>query len=112
MSFTFQEVVDRARVPLNDVDKVRYPDSELLNYGIDAYLLLRRYRPDLFLSAWTLPTWSALALGSTFPAGPDEYFPIIADYITARAEFKDDEHSVAQRAQAFYALFTGGIRGA
>lgn len=110
MAFTFQNLVDRARVPLNDADKVRYPDSELLNYAVDAYLLLKRYRPDLFLSNWTLTDWSTLALGTTFPVAPDEYLPVIADYVTARAEFKDDENVLAERAQAFYALFTAGVR--
>lgn len=112
MSFTFQTLIDRARVPLNDSAKTRYPDAELLNYAVDAFLLLRRYRPDLFLNAWTLPDWSAYTVNSTFPVAPDEYLPIIADYVSARAEFKDDEHVVAERAQAFYGLFTAGMRGA
>lgn len=111
MSFTFQQVADRARLPLNDADKVRYPDSELLGYATDAYLMLKRYRPDLFIGAWTLASWDAFAIGDTFPAAPDEYLPAIADYVTARAEFKDDEHVVAQRAQAMYQLFGAGIRG-
>jgi hypothetical protein len=109
--FTFQNLVDRARVPLNDSAKVRYTDAELLGYAVDAFLLLRRYRPDLFIGNWTLETWSTLTLGSTFPRAPDEYLPIIADYVTARAEFKDDEHVVAERAQAFYALASSGLRG-
>lgn len=108
--FTFQQVLDRARVPLNDDDKDRYTDAELLNYAVDAFLLLRRYRPDLFIAAWTLPDWSAYTVDTPFPVAPDEYLPIIADYVTARAEFKDDEHVVAERAQAFYALFSAGIK--
>jgi hypothetical protein len=110
MSFTFQTLIDRARVPLNDADKDRYTDAELLKYAVDAYLLLKRYRPDMFLADWTLADWSTFAVGTTFPKAPDEYLPVIADYVTARAEFKDDEHVVAERAQAFYDLFVGGIR--
>lgn len=110
MSFTFQQLLNRARVPLNDADKARYPDSELLTYAQDAYLMLRRYRPDMFHSTWVLPDWSAFTVGTTFPAAPDEYLPAIADYVTARAEFKDDEHVVAERAQAFYQLFMAGVR--
>lgn len=110
MAFTFQQLIDRARVPLNDADKDRYTDEELLDYAVDAFLMLRRYRPDLFLAGWTLPDWSAFVVGTSFPNAPDEYMPIIADYVTARAEFKDDEHVVAERAQAFYNLFTAGTR--
>lgn len=110
MSFTFQQVIDRARTPLNDADKVRYTDTELLGYAVDAYLLLRRYRPDLFLSSWTLPDWSSFTVGTTFLAAPDEYMPVLADYVAARAEFKDDEHVVAERAQALYKLFMAGLR--
>lgn len=111
MSFTVQNVCDRARIPLNDSDKVRYPDPEMLLYVQDAYLLLYRYRPDVFFSAWTTaPVYSTLALGTTFPVLDDMYLPIIADYVTARAEFKDDEHVVAERAQAFYSLFQAGLR--
>jgi hypothetical protein len=110
VSFTFQVLIDRARVPLNDSAKTRYPDAELLKYAVDAYLLLRRYRSDLFLADYTLPDWSAFTVDTTFPKAPDEYLPIIADYVTARAEFKDDEHVVAERAQAFYGLFTSGVR--
>lgn len=110
MSFTFQTLIDRARVPLNDADKIRYTDAELLKYAADAYLLLRRYRPDMFLADWTLVDWSAFAVGTTFPKAPDEFLPAIADYVAARAEFKDDEHVVAERAGAFYELFTTGLR--
>lgn len=111
MAFTFQQVADRARLPLNDADKIRYPDSELLGYGVDAYLMLRRYRPDIFLSSYTsLTDYSTLALEDDFPGADDMYLPIIADYVSARAEFKDDEHVIAERAQAFYGLFQAGIR--
>jgi hypothetical protein len=110
MSYTVQQIVDKARIPLNDADKIRYSDAEMAGYTTDAYLQLRRYRPDFFLGRWTgLP--STLALTDTFPVAQDEYIPAIADYVAARAEFKDDEAVVQQRAQAFYQLFTVGVRG-
>lgn len=110
MAFTFQNLVDRARLPLNDAAKTRYPDSELLSYAVDAFLLIRRYRPDLHLGDWIIEDWSLIDLTSEFSNCPDEYMPIVADYVTARAEFKDDEHVVAERAQAFFSLFTAGMR--
>lgn len=110
MAFSIQNICDRARLPLNDVDKVRYTDAQMLVYATDAYLLLKRYRPDLFLSNWTLTDWSTIALGTTFPLAQDELLPIVSDYVVARCEFVDDEHVVAERAQAFYALFTSGLK--
>ena len=113
MAFTFQAICDRARVPLNDAAKDRYTDSELLTYAVDAYLLLRRHRPDFFITSFSsLTDYSTLALGDNFPAGvPDEYLPAIADYVTARAEMKDDEHVLAERAQTFFGLFRAGVIG-
>ncbi len=112
MAFTLQTLVDRARVPLNDADADRYTDAQLLKYAQDAYLMIVRYRPDIFITGYaSLPAFGDLALGSDFPSVEDFYLPIIADYVTARAEFVDDEHVVAERAQAFYALFGSGMRG-
>lgn len=104
MAFTVQQVCDLARRPLQDDAKVRYPDLELLDYANSAYLTLRRRRPDMFIGLWgTLPT--TLGLASPFPGVGDEYMPALADYVTARAEFKDDENVVQQRAQAYFQMF-------
>lgn len=111
MAFTAQSVADVARLPLNDDDKVRYTDAELLTYINSAYLMLRRLRPDLFVGSYTtLP--ASLALADNFPGSCDVYQPAIADYVTARAESKDDEHVVRERAQAFYQLFGATVKGA
>lgn len=48
MSFTAQTCIDKARIPLNDSAKARYPDLELLkhlNSGLGTFALVR---PDLF----------------------------------------------------------------
>jgi hypothetical protein len=93
---------------LQDDAKVRYPDAELLDYANSAYLTLRRKRPDMFLGLWgSMP--SNLGMASNFPGAGDEYMPSIADYVTARAEFKDDENVVQQRAASFYQLFEAGV---
>lgn len=107
MAYTMQQLVDHARLPLNDADKVRYPDSELLTYANLALLRVRKKRPDLFLGQWAvLP--SGLALTGYFPVG-DEYLPVVADYITSRAEIKDDEHIGDGRSAAFNAMFDTGL---
>lgn len=109
MAFTFQQLIDKARIPLNDVDKVRYVDTELLDYARDAYLMTYRHRPDLFIGMFAaLPSFSAFGLTSAFPLD-DMYLPVVADYITARAEYKDDEHVVSQRAAQMMAMFGAGL---
>lgn len=108
MAFTMQQVVDRARIPLNDADKVRYSDADLLGYANDAVKVLRRDRPDLFFGQFeALP--GDKVLGDNLPVD-DEYFPAVCDYVTARAETKDDEAALQTRATLFFNLF-GAARG-
>jgi hypothetical protein len=107
MSRTFQQACDRARIPLNDADKTRYPDADLLAYGNDAILILRQKRPDLFFGSWTIPP-AGYAIGDNLPVD-DTYFPAVCDYMTGRAEFRDDEDAMQQRAAAFLQLFGGNL---
>ena len=110
MSFTIQQLVDRARVPLNDSDKDRYSDAQLLVFAQDAYLSIVRHRPDVFIGGYaTLPLWSSLGLTTAFPSIGDEYMPIIADFITSRAEMLDDEFVNSGRAAQFMTMFGTGL---
>lgn len=106
MAFTVQQVIDRARFPLNDDDKVRATDAQCLPYVVDGVLILRKKRPDLFLDQWTT-NYVGLALGDPVPVS-DIHLPLLADYVTARVEFRDDEFSENSRAAAFIALFNQG----
>lgn len=104
MAFTFQSVVDLARLPLNDADKARYTDADLLIYANHAVLTLIKRRPDLFIGSFSsLPTGEA-ALTDAFPLGA-EYVQTVADYCTARAESSDDEFVNSGRAALFMQLF-------
>ena len=106
---TLQAVLDVARHPLNDEDKVRYPDATLLVYLIHGLLTAYRNRYDLFMGGGTVPTLS-MTVASTFPL-PDEFSQVFADYVTARAESGDDEHVISQRAAQFGALFGAVVPG-
>ena len=102
-----QNIIDRARIPLNDAAKNRYTDTVLLGYANDAILVLRKRRPDLFLGSWSaLP--SNLAATVALPVD-DEYFPMMADYVTGRAELIDDENVDSTRATALINSFVAGI---
>lgn len=107
MARTFQNAIDRARIPLNDDDKDRYTDVQLLSYANDAILILRQKRPDLFFGAWT-PSPTEYILSDNLPVD-DRYFPAVADYVTARAETRDDEDAMQARAASFMTLFGSNI---
>ena len=100
---TMQDVIDRGRIPLNDADKDRYSDPDLLafaNAGLErAYAI----RPDLRFGSYAVAT-ADLVAGATFPL-PRKYLQTLADYVTFRAETKDDEHVVSQRAALFEQSF-------
>lgn len=104
----YQAVVDLAREPLNDEDKVRFPDATLLLYAVHGMQQIVKRRPDLFVGQFgTLPS-TADTLVTTFPLG-DEYIQTLADYIVARASTHSDEHITTGRAQLFAELFGGDV---
>ena len=104
MAFTYQSVVDLARIPLNDSDKVRYPDADLLSYANHGLLSVVKRRPDLFIGNYANLPDGQKALTDAFPLGA-EYVQTIADYVTARAEMGDDEHVDSGRAALYVQLF-------
>lgn len=104
MSFTYQSVVDLARIPLNDADQARYPDSTLLLFLNHGLLQILKHRPDLFIGQLANPVEGQNGLGDAFPL-PAQYMQTVADYVTARAEMTDDEHANSGRAGLFMQLF-------
>lgn len=106
---TYQDVVDLARLPLNDADKDRYDDPALFGYAQSGVLLLLDRRPDLFFGNYAnLPDVLGQAIGEDVPIA-DRYQQALADYITARAETHDDEHVVSGRAKLFFDLAAGQV---
>lgn len=97
MPQTAQDVIDRARKPLNDSDKVRYTDADLLAYLIAGMALVRGKRPDLLYGMLSSGSIPSLAFNDPVPL-PDAVAIALADYVTARAEFVDDEHVNSNRA--------------
>lgn len=104
MPYTYQEVIDLGRIPLNDVDKTRYSDVQLLLFANQGMLTLTKRRPDLFIGKFgSLPNGEA-TLTDPFPIETG-YVQVLADYVVARAEMTDDEHANSGRAAAFVNLF-------
>lgn len=111
---TFQTVMNDARVLLNDEFQdantvTRYTEAQLLGYARQALVEARRVRPDLFLTFLT-GAFPAFAAGDEIPM-PEEYHVCLADYITHRAELRDDEFATDGRASALYQKFKAGLMG-
>ena len=102
---TAQEVIDLARVPLNDADKTRYADTDLLRFLNAGLRMLIRTRADLFVGTLSA-VWVNLVVTDALPT-PDFVDQSIADYLTARASTVDNEDS--ERVGAFFALAAGQL---
>ncbi len=104
MAYTYQTIIDLARKPLNDTDKVRYSDAELLLFANQGILALSKRRPDLFIGQFAnLPTGES-ELTDYFQIDP-AYAQQLADWIVGRAEMADDEHANSGKAMAMVNLF-------
>jgi hypothetical protein len=105
---TMQQIVDDARVFLNDAAKDRYTDAQLLGYGNEFIYEARRVRPDLFFGSYgTALTALVLADACTLPI---EYEQYIKDYVAGRAYMRDEEASADQRAVALIQRAKAGLQ--
>lgn len=114
--YKMQDVMDRARIPLNDAKDLagsdancRNSEAKLLGFANDAVVLLRQKRPDLFFGQFTALPGPKVA--ADFVPIADEYFTALVDYVVARAETQDDESVNEGRAIAFFKLFGEQING-
>lgn len=100
-----QQVVDRARIPLNDLDAdaYRYSVDDLLMYANFALRKVRRDRPDLYFGTYSTPLTDKV-IGDTLPID-DDFAEAVVDYVVARAETKNDEAALRERAKLFFGLF-------
>lgn len=100
---TFQNIIDNARVDLQDVAGTRYTDAQLIGYANDGIQEMYRYRPDFRLGSYTAAVTTYVA-ADTLPI-PDQYRMLLTNYLVFRAEVRDDEYSVDGRAAAFLVRF-------
>lgn len=97
MARTVQDVITKARIPLNDTAGDRYLDIEMTGYVLDALHQARSVRPDLFVAAFTATVPDELELTDPFPL-PDQFFRAVVDFVSGSAELRDDEFAVDGRA--------------
>lgn len=91
MAVTFQQVCDAARLDLNDADKTRYSDADLLKFANDGVRTIFQMRPDLFIGNMAYDFGVDALIGATIPIS-GIYKPVLQDYIVFRAQKRDDEH--------------------
>ena len=103
------DVITLARDPLNDAAGDRYTDAQLLQFCRQGLSEARRLRPDLFIGNLST-NLGALVASDALPV-PDEFSQAIADFITGRAELRDDEHANSGRAVAVAKLFSQALTG-
>jgi hypothetical protein len=100
---TFQQVIDSARVDLQDAEKIRYPDAELLEYANDGVQEGFRVRPDFKFGNY--PAASVTYELSDLVPFPEGYQMLLKHYVVFRAEARDDEYAADGRAALFLARF-------
>lgn len=107
MATTMQTIVDEARRPLNDDSKTTWSDAELFAYARHGLRLWKGKRADLFFGLASTVI-DVLVIDDNFPLD-EQCIPAMTDYVTARAQFKDDEAAVQGAATSFYKLAAGEI---
>lgn len=100
---TFQNVIDAARVDLQDSGKTRYSDAELLGFANDGLQEMYRYRPDFLFGKYTAATTVYLATNDVPVTA--KYAMLLPFYVSFRAEIRDDEYAVNGRSAGFLGRF-------
>lgn len=105
-----QEILDRARIPLNDADKTRYPDADGLLYLREGVRTIRRLRPDCFVGNLAADPAASIVLTPAPSAVPVSYehYQALADYVSARWQDKDDDLT-GEKAAAWLTLAVGAM---
>jgi hypothetical protein len=106
-SGTIQEVIDEARVILQDADADRFSDADLLTICNMALSEAYGLRPDLFFERYGV-AWVDYELADDFPLGP-RYRPVISNYIVSRAELREADHVDNGRVAALANAFKGAL---
>ncbi len=115
MSYQIQDVLNRARLDLNDATTApvtgsaitpRYADADLLNYVNDGISKAVVMRPDLNYDNYGTGTYFTVPLvaTSTFPL-PNEYLAGIAIYTVFRVQSGDDAFVDTARADKALQLY-------
>lgn len=104
---TIMDLLDRARLPLNDAIALRYTDATLLSFANAGIQRAIELRPDLRFGKYSEPL-GELDYTDEFPF-PYHFFQTIADYVTGRAQLTSDVAAASPDAVAFAKMFENAI---
>lgn len=102
-----QSVLDLARLDINDSEKTRNPDANMLKFANDAIARAYSLRPDLNWGNYQTG-YTDLAASDPFPLGL-EYRKAVSDFIVMCCETSDDPFAVEQRAIQALKLYMKGL---
>lgn len=108
MALTLQDVMDMARLDLNDDDAVdadrRYPDTELIKHCNTALLLILEKRPEALLGSYSdaskVPNGERIA-SDPFPFDA-RYLKPTSDVVVSFAQTKDEEMAQSGKVRALF----------
>lgn len=111
---TNAEILALVRHQVQDAEEpYRHSNAKLLAFLTQGVADMRRHRPDWFLGALSapLPVYSTDAdLSATPPMHPDAH-ALLADYVSARVEFGDEESGQLTKGPAFDGRYLQGLSG-
>lgn len=112
MPKTIDNVLEDARVILNDTDGERYTDAELVSDLNSAISMTKMLRPDAFIVGEALPEFTVSDLNSNtdFPM-PEIFYQSFVYYLAGNAELRDDEFAVDNRAMALLSAYRRNLTG-
>ena len=108
---TIASMVDAARMLLQDrLAPTRYSDSDLLEGFNQSLALIRKNRPDAYITRFGQEnfTYTPAEMGQTFPLDAT-FVPPVISYMVAWCELSDDQYSTDGRAAALFQRFSAQI---
>lgn len=109
MAKTVGDLMSEVHVLLQDlIPDYRYSEADIAIYLGDAFLEIRRVRPDLVRAFFRsdYPTFDATTAGKAtiIPIDP-MFYTAVRDYVLSMLQLRDDENNQDARSMAFKQMF-------
>lgn len=108
---TVGDLLDQARILLQDIEADRYTNDMLLSALNEGLLETRRLRPDMYRDNLAHVPQYTLAQLTTPIAYEPMYRPALVNYVAGRVQLQDDEATNDARATIFLNTFISKLTG-